>query len=68
MPKRIGTFWIKLARLVTLQRHRTPPDENDETPPGKDNTRGPLELRDQGAHMSRKTRVKRNVTKKIPHS
>jgi len=41
MPKRIGTFWIEVARLVTLQRHRTRPDEK---------------------------RVKRNVTKKIPHS
>jgi hypothetical protein len=68
MPKRIGTFWIEVARLVTLQRHRTPPDEKDETPPGRDNTRGTHELRDPGVHISRKTRVKRNVTKKMPHS
>jgi hypothetical protein len=68
MPKRIGTFWIELARLVTLQRQRMPPDESDQTPQGRDNTRGTHELRDPGVHMSLKTRVKRNATKKIPHS
>jgi hypothetical protein len=68
MPKTIGNFWIELARLVTVQRQRTAPDENDAMPQDRDNTRGTYELRDKVVHMSGKTRVKRSASKKIPHS
>jgi hypothetical protein len=30
MPKKISNFWIELARLVTLQRRRSAPDQNNE--------------------------------------
>ncbi len=68
MSKTIGTFWIELARLVTLQRQRKAPDENDEMPTDRHNTRGTYELRNKVVHMSGKTRVKRTARKKIPHS
>ena len=68
MPKKIGHFWIELARLVTLQRRRSAPDENDEMPKDKYNTRGTSELPDEGDHPSVKTSAKRSASKKIPHS
>jgi hypothetical protein len=68
VPNTVGNFWIELARLVTLQRQRKAPDENDEMPNDKGNRRGTYELRDKVVHMSGKTRVKRSASKKIPHS
>lgn len=68
MPKTIGHFWIELARLVTLQRRTSAPDENDEMPKDRSNTRGAVELPDEGDHTSVKTRAKRSASKKIPHS
>jgi len=68
MPKKIGHFWIELARLVTLQRRRSAPDENDEMPMDRYNTRGTSELPDEGDYTSVKTSAKRSASKKIPHS
>jgi hypothetical protein len=68
MPKTIGNFWIELARLVTVQRQRKAPDENEEMPKDRDNTRGTSELRDKVLYMSGKTRLKRSARKQIPHS
>jgi hypothetical protein len=42
VPKKIGHFWIELARLVTLQRRRSAPDENDKMPRDRYNARAPL--------------------------
>jgi hypothetical protein len=68
MPKKIGHFWIELARLVTLQRRRSAPDENDEMPMDRYNTRGTSELPDEGDYTSVKTSAKRGASTKIPHS
>jgi hypothetical protein len=54
MPKKIGNFWIELARLVTLQRRRSVPDENHEMPKDR--------------YTSVTTRAKPSASKKIPHS
>jgi hypothetical protein len=68
VPKKIGHFWIELARLVTLQRRRSAPDENDKMPRDRYNARGTVELPDEGDHTAVRTSAKRSASKKIPHA
>jgi hypothetical protein len=68
VPKRIGDFWIELARLVTLQRRRSALDANDEMLKNTYNARDTFELSDEGDHASIKIRAKRSARKRLPHA
>jgi hypothetical protein len=68
MPKKIGNFWIELARLVTLQRRTRTTDRNNEVPTDRYNTRGTYELPHEGDRTSGRTRAKRSTGKKSPLS
>jgi hypothetical protein len=66
MPKKIGNFWIELARLVSLQKRRSGPDQNNEMLTDGSKTQATYELPDEAGHISAKTRAKRRASKRWP--